>query len=232
MSLSDILTQFFINATQSMKITSAGGDSPKVNTVFDLEINPGDYEAVFQAEIKKIVEEVVGGVGGGAGEISGAGTVKPGLKLLGEADKTQLEKMLEKSLGGPSKARDAMQFLINPTGAVKSLLTKAGGPGAIAAVISAVVLAALIKELVRKGSVYDRTFKNVVDNRTEVLRTRQQQQQILVGFDEHSALGSQLITTTIAGTTEPRDAFNTYEVINRDSATIEDMFSIRSNDGI
>jgi len=188
---------------------------------------PSDIGAILEQEIKKIVKEEQ--QAGGAG---GAGTVKPGLKLLGDPDKTQLEKMLDKSLGGPAKARDALQFLVNPTSAVKSLLTKAGGPGAIAAVVSAIVLAALIKELVRKGSVYDRTFKNVVDNRTEVLRVRQQQQQILVGFDEHSALGSQLITTTVAGTTEPRDAFNTYEVINRDSATIEDMFSIRSNDGI
>jgi len=186
---------------------------------------PSDFGAILEEEIKRIVKEE------GQAKGASAGGLKPGL-YIDEPDKTQLEKMLEKSLGGPSKARDAMQFLVNPTGAVKALLTKAGGPGAIAAVLSAIVLGILIKELVRKGSVYDRTFKNVVDNRTEVLRTRQQQQQILVGFDEHSALGSQLITTTIAGTTEPRDAFNTYEVLNRDSATIEDMFSIRSNDGI
>ncbi len=229
MSLVDILTQFFVNATKTMNISSAGGDSPKINYVMDVNINPGDYDAIFKSEIKRIVEEVVGDTGGG---VATSGGLKPGLTLLGDADKTQLEKLMEKSLGGPAKARDAMQFLINPTGAVKSLLTKAGGPGAIAAIISAIVLAALIKELVRKGSVYDRTFKNVVFNQTEVLRVRQQQQQILVGFDEHSAFGSQLITTTIAGTTEPRDSFNTYEMINRDSTTIQDMFSIRSNDGI
>jgi len=226
MTLMDILTQFFTNATKSMHITSAGGDSPKINRVLDVDINPTDYDEIFKAEIRKIVEEVVGG-GGVA-----AGGPKPGLTLLGDADKTKLETLMEKSLGGPAKAREAMQFLVNPSGAIKSLLTKTGGPAAIAAVISAVVLAALIKELVRKGSVYDRTFKNLVDNRTEILRVRQQQQQILVGFDEHSPLGSQLITTTVAGTTEPRDSFNTYEVINRDSAIIEDMFSIRSNDGI
>ena len=228
MSFMDILAQFFVNATNSMNISSAGGDSPKINYVRDVDINPSDYDEIFKMEIRKIVEEVVGGAGG----VGGAGDVKPGLTLLGEPDKTQLSRLLEKGLGGPSKAQDAMQFLINPTHAIKSIITKTGGPAAIGAVLSAVVLGLLIKELVRKGSVYDRTFKNLVHTQTEVLRVRQQQQQILVGFDEHSALGSQLITTTVAGTTEPRDAFNTYEVINRDRGTIEDMFSIRSNDGI
>ena len=112
------------------------------------------------------------------------------------------------------------------------MLTKAGGASAIAAVIAAVALGLLIKELVRKGSVYDRTFKNLVDTQNEVLRVRQQQQQILVGFDEHSAFGSQLITTTVAGTTAPRDSFNTYTEINRDNSLIEDMFSIRTDYGI
>ncbi len=185
---------------------------------------PGGIGEALTEEIKRIIKD--------EGSAIGAATRPKGGLTTMQFPRGQLEKMLEKSLGGPAKAREALQFLINPSSAVKGLLTKAGGPGAIAAVISAIVLAALIKELVRKGSVYDRTFKNLVFTQNEVLRVRQQQQQILVGFDEHSALGSQIITTTVAGTTEPRDSFNTYEVINRDNSLIEDMFEIRSDDGI
>jgi hypothetical protein len=149
-----------------------------------------------------------------------------GLHIYGDSDEPgTIEKLLGKALGGPQKAQQAFGMLKNPLQLAKFL-----GPVAaplIAALVAVEVTKKIIKELVRKGSVFDRTFKNVVDNRVEVLRTREQQQRYLVGFGDTA----QLITTTSAGTTSPRDAYNTYEQFNNNNVELEEKFAIRDNSG-
>jgi len=149
-----------------------------------------------------------------------------GLHIYGENDQPGvIEKVMSKVLGGPQQAMQALGMLKHPLQLVKFL-----GPVAIpliAALVAVEVTKRFIRELVRKGSVFDRTFKNVVDNRVEVLRTREQQQRILVGFGETA----QLITTTNAGTTNPRDAYNTYEQFNNNSIELEEKFAIRNDSG-
>lgn len=149
-----------------------------------------------------------------------------GLHIYGEdGEPGTLEKIITKSLGGPARAQQALSMLKNPIALAKFL-----GPVAVpifAAFLVIELTKRLTNELVRKGSVFDRTFKNVIFNRFEALRTREQQQRILVGFGETA----QLITTTMAGTTNPRDAYNTYTIFNEDQAELEENFAIRNDSG-
>ena len=148
-----------------------------------------------------------------------------GLHVYGEGEPSALEGMMGRILGGPSGISKAMGMLKNPIAFVKFL-----GPLAapvFAGLIAVEVAKKVINELVRKGSVYDRTFRNVIDTRNEALRTREQQQRILVGFGD----GAQLITTTSAGTTSPRDSYNTYEQFNHNQKVLEEKFAIRNDSG-
>ncbi len=149
-----------------------------------------------------------------------------GLHIYGENDGPgTAEKIMIKVLGGPQQAQQALGMLKNPLKLAKFL-----GPVAapvLAGLIAVEITKKIIKDMVRKGSIFDRTFKNVVDNRVEVLRTREQQQRILVGFGPTA----QLITTTSAGTTNPRDSFNTYAIINDGNKDIEEIFAIRNDSG-
>jgi len=148
-----------------------------------------------------------------------------GLHIYGEGDPGKIEGLLNKALGGPANASKALGMLKNPVALAKFL-----GPVAapiIAAFVAVDVAKRIINDMVRKGSIFDRTFKNVVHNRFEALRTREQQQRILVGFGDTA----QLITTTTAGTTNPRDSFNTYNIINDEDKDIEEMFAIRNDSG-
>lgn len=136
-----------------------------------------------------------------------------------------IEQIMGKALGGPANAAKALNMLKNPMALVKFL-----GPVAapiFAGLIAVEIAKKVINELVRKGSVYDRTFKNVIDSRNEALRTRENQQRILVGFGDTA----QLITTTSAGTTSPRDSYNTYEQFNHNQAALEEKFAIRNDSG-
>ena len=111
------------------------------------------------------------------------------------------------------------------------LMNVVGGSGAGLAIGGGTALAALAlwvaKEFVKKGGLADKTFRNLVDTRFEVLRTREQQQKYLVGFGD----AAQLITTTVAGTTNPRDSFNTYTEYNKNELEHESKWAIRDNQG-
>ncbi len=107
------------------------------------------------------------------------------------------------------------------------MATNPVGAALLAGLVAVEVAKIIIKDLVRKGSIYDRTFKNVIHDRFEALRTREVQQRILAGFGETA----QIITTTTAGTTNPRDSFNTYAIINDYDKEIEDFYAIRNSAG-
>ena len=140
---------------------------------------------------------------------------------------------------GPSSAAGAAALARNPIGGGAQIASKVlagsslgalGAAAGIVGIMAAVGIEAtkiVLKEITKKGSVADKTFRNVISTRYEALRTRELQQRHLVGF----GAGSQLITTTNAGTTSPRNAYNTYEVFNRDQAEIEEKFRIRNGSG-
>ncbi len=142
------------------------------------------------------------------------------------------EKIFEKLLGGPAKARQGISFLQNPQSGLVKLLQTVGGAGAGIAVGAGVGMAAialmLVKLMVAKGSIFDKTFRNIIDTRMEILRTRELQQRHRIGFGKLA----QLITTTNAGTTNPRDSFNTYTEFNEENSEFEYGFQIRDNQGV
>ena len=142
------------------------------------------------------------------------------------------EKIFERLLGGPAKARQGISFLQNPQSGLVKLLQTIGGTGAGIAVGAGVGMAAialmLVKLMVAKGSIFDKTFRNIIDTRMEILRTRELQQRHRIGFGKLA----QLITTTNAGTTNPRDSFNTYTEFNEENSEFEYSFQIRDNQGV
>ncbi len=145
----------------------------------------------------------------------------------GDPPDNPLANLFNKALGGPAKAQQAIALLRNPLGLIKMLATNPITATILAALVAVEVAKVIIKELVRKGSIYDRTFKNLIFTRFEALRTREVQQRILVGFGDTA----QIITTTSAGTTNPRDAYNTYEVFNRNQMELQEKFAIRNDRG-
>ena len=78
--------------------------------------------------------------------------------------------------------------------------------------------------LTQKGSIFDLTFRNIVDDRINVLRSRESQQEIRVGFEGKS----QLILTTRAGTTSPISSYNSYEQRNNNELNHLKMRAVRS----
>lgn len=136
-----------------------------------------------------------------------------------------LVKLLAVALGSPGKADKALNFLRNPMSIVRFLGPV--GMAIIAGLVAVHVTKKIIDDLVRKGSIFDRTFKNIISNRVEALRTRELQMAHQIGFGEFA----QLITTTSAGTTTPRDSYNTYEAFNRDQREVAVRFAIRTNQG-
>ena len=79
--------------------------------------------------------------------------------------------------------------------------------------------------LTQKGSLFDLTFRNKIDDRINVLRPRESQQEIRVGFEGKS----QQILTTRAGTTVTTNSFNSYELRNNDELQHEKLNAIRSD---
>ena len=85
----------------------------------------------------------------------------------------------------------------------------------------------IIKALTQKGSIFDLTFRNTIDDRNNVLRSRESQQEIRVGFEGKS----QLIVTTRAGSTSPILSYNTYEQRNNNTLEFEKMRAVREVGG-
>ena len=139
----------------------------------------------------------------------------------------QLQGLLDKALGGGEKAQMAMKTLRNPFGMVKMALTNPIVAPILAALVAKEFAEWVVKELTRKGGLFDRTFRNFVDNRIMALRSRELQMQYQMGLEGEA----QLITTTNAGTTNPRYAYNLYDADTREKALRENKFGIR-NEGI
>lgn len=114
----------------------------------------------------------------------------------------------------------------NPLGIITNLVGRI-----IPLAVPLVIISAtenIINALTQKGSIFDLTFRNIVDNRINVLRSRESQQEIRVGFEGKS----QLIVTTRAGITTPILSYNTYEQRNNNTLEFEKMRAVREVGGI
>jgi len=196
-----------------------------VNVVRSVDVNPEEYAAIIQAEIRRAVEEVLGADTGPSGS-SPIKAKKP--------PKGFLFAMLERDLGS-SKASLAMRMLTNPTAVMQPIVggLLKGSTGMLVAAIGVALaspaLARMIANtLTRRGSFGDLTFRNIIDDRINVLRSRESQQEIRRGIEGNS----QLILTTRAGTVNPIFSYNTYEQINNNSLEFEKMRAIRTTTNI
>ncbi len=143
------------------------------------------------------------------------------MNKINEGKKGTLLEMLEKDLGA-SKGAQALGYLRNPQAAVFNIL---GNFAKISPLIAAVLALPQIIELIStllfsKGGPFDRTFRNTVNTLNNQFRNREQQQSIRSGF-------TQVVFTTNAGDTSPRDAYNSYEQKETNTADFQNLRNIR-----
>jgi len=132
----------------------------------------------------------------------------------------------QKKIGFGKAAIGQIANIGHPLGIATSLIGRLVPIAVPLVIISATE--SIIKALTQKGSIFDLTFRNIVDNRNNVLRARESQQEIRVGFEGKS----QLIVTTRAGTTSPILSYNTYEQRNNNTLEFEKMRAVREIGGI
>ncbi len=87
------------------------------------------------------------------------------------------------------------------------------------------LLKGLMARLTVKGGPLDVFFIDRINDRLDALREKGLQKQILSGFE-------QIIITTASGETNPRNAYNSFDVFNRDQALLESDFAIRDTSGL
>ncbi len=223
MTLIDTLSQMIRNTLMTMHISSAGGDSPKINYVRDLDMHVEDYENLLDLEVEKKVKEILGL------QVSDSSPI-----TQKKPKKGMLMAMLERDLG-TSKAQQAIILLGNPmgamTGIVSSVIRMAGASVTMALMVALagpMIAKKLTEILTRRGGFGDLTFRNIIDDRINVLRTRESQQEIRRGIEGKS----QLILTTRAGTVNPIFSYNSYEQLNNNALEFERLRAIRTTTNI
>lgn len=135
----------------------------------------------------------------------------------------QLDTILESKLG-TDKAGQALSFFGNPTGFMANMLTRQlpilGG------ILAAKDIAEfIVGELIKKGRLLDRTFREIINDRLDALRNKELQQEIVSGF-------TQIIITSESGEQNIRNSYNSFEVSNRDQEALEDDFKVRNTRGL
>jgi len=236
MTLAYRINEMIRFALLSSKWTSA-------NPTFTNVIKPGtifqqvDLTRELEEDVKRIVNDLE--LRRGPVSIGGniPGKVTQGMEWLGKTPelsgakvpKGMLRKILEADLG-VSKARGAMGFLINPQASIAGQLgrlARGGGPLGAAILLALAaphLITAFTKMLTRRGSFFDLTFRNIMDTRINVLRTRESQQEIRRGIEGKS----QVILTTRAGTVDPVESWNSYEQINNNLLEFEKIKQVRT----
>jgi hypothetical protein len=159
MTLVDIMRQMIEQALYSASISSAGGDSPKKNYVFDgtVNINPIDYEDILNNEMAGFMENKLPEVIEERGE-----EIKKSI-----LESTELVGMMGMMRGGP-------------LGLVNKLLAF-GGP-LIVAMLAPAMAEEVFKWLTRPGGWLDIRFKRVLEAETNAFLDRQTQWNTQIGL--------------------------------------------------
>jgi len=135
-----------------------------------------------------------------------------------ENSQSKLGKLSQSSLG-TKELGSIINFGKNPIGMVTGLMGKIPILGAILSAQQIVQF--IILELMKPGGPLDVRFRQVVKTMQDKFRDLAIQQAIASGFQ-------QLIITTRAGTTNPRNSFNAFALKERDPELLEDLFSLRT----
>jgi len=195
MTLVDALTQFLRNALESMHISSAGGDSPKINYLRDVDINPADFDEIIRNEVERIITEreqeikaeestIETKVGSGA-ETNGGGGFESG------------------AIGA---VRTGTGLAQNPASSIGMLMRFIPHAALVALVLS--MLPIIIKELKRPGSVMDVRWKRAMAEEFNAFLDRQDQMNTFLGY-------RQVIVQSRAGFIAQSSGAGTYDS-NRD----------------
>lgn len=160
-----VITQIIQQALQGLITTSAGGDSPKTNTVVDIGEITG-FEEILDNAITSIVlrnmEDREITAGGQGNDISTGGNAgSPGVGSL---------------LGG---AKQTAALANNPVGLVSAGLALLPHAVLVSFVVSMIPL--IINELTKPGGVFDLRFKRLVEKEFNALQSRQTSYDIAIG---------------------------------------------------
>lgn len=164
MTLVDTIRQFVENALMSMHISSAGGDSPKINYVRDVDINPADFDQIIRDEVERIIDERLDEVQGDQTKV--------------ESDLGTSEGSIES--GAVSTIKTGSSLVQNPAGAMGMLMGFMPHAALIALALSLIPI--IIKELKRPGSILDVRFKRLMEDEFNAFLSRQEQMNTQLGY--------------------------------------------------
>jgi len=124
--------------------------------------------------------------------------------------------------GGMRGANMLFAFGKNPKGFAMGLLRTIPFIGGI---VAATEFAQAIIAEIEKTDRFFKAFIPIIDNRINQLRKVEQQANIRAG-------NIQLIATTRAGGTEPRESYNTFNEFNQNRVKLESNFEVRDTSGV
>lgn len=121
---------------------------------------------------------------------------------------------------GKQELSNLLQAGSNPTGFILQGVTKL-----IPVIGTALLVTGVIADVVRRINDFQAQFVDNVDNRINIFRQKEEQARIQAGL-------TQLIITSVAGSAEPRDAYNTFNEFNENQQRIENEFQINNTTGV
>lgn len=172
-AVASIIIQLIQAILRGSNISSAGGDSPKINRVLSTDVNAGDFGGIIDAAIQDLVNQTIQEQEEG----------RPGLAQLGEqggdlttgaGDEGGLTEAQGVGLG-----RQALATLRDPTSLVTEGLSKL--PHAALIAFALALLPLIITELTKPGGPWDLRFKRIVENEFNALMDRQTAYDIRIG---------------------------------------------------
>ena len=125
-----------------------------------------------------------------------------------------------KKIFGKQTFSNLLKIGSNPTGFLTSGVTKLIPFIGVALAATGIILA-----IITRIDTFEKEFVDRVDDRIDVFRDKETQARVQAGLQ-------QLIITSQAGSAEPRDAYNTFQVFNTNQGKIETDFQIRNTSGV
>lgn len=147
-----------------MHISSAGGDSPKINYLRDVDINPADFDQIIRDEVERIIDERIDEVQGEKTNI--------------ETDVGTSEGSIES--GAVKTIKTGSSLSQNPAGAIGMLMGFIPHAALITLALSLIPI--IIKELKRPGSILDVRFKRLMEDEFNSFLSRQEQMNTQLGY--------------------------------------------------
>ncbi len=185
-----------------------------VDKKLEIDLNnltPDTIDAIDQ-QVEKILNEF-------QNPDTGDATARNRTNLLLDTTKTQKEEGLRKIFGRESFG-NLLNFGKNPLNFIQGNVTRL-----IPFIGTALLVTGVISDFVKRVDDFQKEFVDNVDGRIDLFRSKEQQAQTQAGLQ-------QLIITSAAGSAEPRDAYNTFEVFNTDQQRIENDFKVRDTSGV